>query len=271
LFLTRNKILMKFTFYFLITFFTTASVYSQQLGDYKYIIIPEQFEFLDEVNKYGLNIATKQQLNKYGFEAFIVTEALPFNVKDNICDILNLSVEDNSSFIRTKIKIILKDCEDKVVFESAEGDSKEKNYQKTYQEAFKEALLSFKGLVIKKSRSEETIKEVQTVSNEKQKTEEVIKPNAARKVAASTLISSSSENIVEYSSSDNIYSMTQEGNTLTFFEGQKEIGVANAIANTKFPVKTSEFTGVGYFDDGNLIIERSIKGVGKVQMKFLKK
>ncbi len=273
---------MKFTFSFIITLLIAVSGYSQQLSDYKYIIVPEQFQFFNEPNKYSLNVATKQQLNKYGFKAFLGNKNLPFNINENICDVLKLKVQNNSGLLRTKIKFVLEDCEGKTVFISKEGTSKAKEYNIAYSEAFREALRSFEGLTIKNNRKKEQTQNVNIVSEEnssstktsidKKSKKENIRSKTKNEVAlkVNPKPSSNTQKLV-YKSSDGFYKMIQEGNTLVFFEEQKEIGTASAVANTHFPVETSEFKGTGYFNDGNFIIDRIVKGVGKVQMKFLKK
>lgn len=273
---------MKFTFSLLITLFITISGYSQQLSDYKYILVPEQFQFFDAPNKYSLNVATLHQLNKYGFKAFMGLDQLPIDARENICDVLKLKAEDDSSFFRTKLKLILEDCDGEIVFVSNEGSSKEKDYQRAYSEAFREALLSFKGLKIKKKEQEGSSKNVQVVSIEESKpTQSVVKKNTQKndKVGKikkdkpsdrSSKPSSSHKGKLSYKSKDGFYRMIQEGNTLIFFENQKKIGTANAIANTHFPIDTSEFSGTGYFDNGNLIVKRIVKGIGEIEMKFFK-
>ncbi|MDP5097113.1 MAG: hypothetical protein NWP90_05435, partial [Flavobacterium sp.] len=51
----------------IITFFLSSISFAQE--SYKYIIIPSQFSFFKEANKYGLNELTKSFFEKEGFHA----------------------------------------------------------------------------------------------------------------------------------------------------------------------------------------------------------
>jgi len=117
-----------------------------QIGDinnYKYIVIPEQFEFLKEKNEYNLNSLTAMIFEKKGFQVFYPNEELPYEAKMDRCKVLYGDVIKESNFLITKLTIVLKDCAGRTVFTSLEGRSKEKEFRKAYYEALREASRSF--------------------------------------------------------------------------------------------------------------------------------
>ena len=62
---------MKIKFFsMLIALIVVSNVYSQSnLNDYKYIIVPNKFDFLKEKDQYQLNSLAAFLFNKYGFLA----------------------------------------------------------------------------------------------------------------------------------------------------------------------------------------------------------
>ena len=115
---------------------------SQQLDNYKYVIVPVKFDFLKEADQYSLNSVTKLYLQNYGFETYFDNEKLPTALVDKNCNKLFVVVDENNSMFSTKIKINFKDCNGKILFTSAEGSSRSKEYQTAYNEAFRTALKS---------------------------------------------------------------------------------------------------------------------------------
>ncbi|WP_373057138.1 hypothetical protein [Zunongwangia sp. H14] len=115
---------------------------AQSLNDYKYVIVPESFEFSDGRNEYQLNALTKFLLEKYGFEAVMKSAEKPAAIKGNPCNALYADVLNDSGWFVTKLTLVLRDCYDKVVFQSAQGTSREKDFKTAYQEALRDAFNS---------------------------------------------------------------------------------------------------------------------------------
>lgn len=115
--------------------------YSQiaDINNYKYIVIPEQFEFLKAKNEYNLNALTKMIYEKKGFQVFYPNEELPYEAKMDRCKVLYGDLIMDSSFLTTNLTLVLKDCAGQAVFTSKEGKSKEKEFKKAYYEALREA------------------------------------------------------------------------------------------------------------------------------------
>ncbi|CAL67809.1 hypothetical protein [Christiangramia forsetii] len=115
---------------------------AQDLNNYKYIIVPESFEFTDEVDQYRLNSLTKFLFEKYGFNTVMKTEDKPEDLRNNPCLGLNTNVVNNSSLFVTKLTLQLIDCGNNVVFETREGTTREKDFKTAYHEALRDAFSS---------------------------------------------------------------------------------------------------------------------------------
>ncbi|TDQ30053.1 hypothetical protein [Tenacibaculum caenipelagi] len=134
---------------FIALFITIGSFAQKSINNYKYIIVPSQFDFVKGKDKYQTSSLTKFLFNKYGFTAFLDDEQLPNEVANNRCLVLKGVVKDASSMFTTKSTIELRDCYNKVVFTSKEGRSKEKEYKKAYHEAIRNAFKSIEALKYK--------------------------------------------------------------------------------------------------------------------------
>ena len=140
---------MKKRFLFLLILMVSYS-YAQSVNDYKAVIIPLKYGFLKVENQYRLNTLTKFNLIKAGFVSFYSAETIPVEYKDR-CSLLYVDVVNDSGFLITKLHITLKDCNDRIIFQSGVGKSREKDYQVAYAEALNEAFESIYDLQYKYS------------------------------------------------------------------------------------------------------------------------
>lgn len=114
---------------------------AQDLDDYKYVQVPQGFDFLSEDNQFQLNDLTAFLFEKYGFEV-IYKEQLPENLE--ICKVMKADVLEDNGLFTTKLKVVLENCKGETIFTSKQGVSREKEYKKAYQEALREAFSSLK-------------------------------------------------------------------------------------------------------------------------------
>lgn len=127
---------------FLSFFMISISIVAQKtVNNYEYVVVDGQFDFLKKTDQYQTSSLTTFLFNKYGFKAFINTDDLPSEITNNRCNALFASAKKVSSMLTTKMSIVFKDCNGKVVFTSIVGKSKEKEYKKTYHEAIRNAFL----------------------------------------------------------------------------------------------------------------------------------
>ncbi len=113
-----------------------------QLNDYKYIIVPKQFNEFKKENQYQTSTLVKYLFEQKGFTAFYGDE-LPAELSSNRCLGLWVDLIDGSSMFTTKAKLVLKDCAEKEVFSTKEGKSKSKEFKTAYSEAIRDAFDSF--------------------------------------------------------------------------------------------------------------------------------
>ena len=130
----------------LLVVLATSLGFSQTINDYKYAIVPSKFTFLKEKDQYRLNTLTKLLMEKYGFVTFFDTDILPTEVAENNCNKVFVEVQSNGNMFMTKMSVVLKNCKNTILFTSAEGKSREKEYQTSYNQALREAFNSFETL-----------------------------------------------------------------------------------------------------------------------------
>ena len=131
--------------------------FSQSVNDYQYVIVPAKFTIFKEKDKFRLNSNVKLLLQKYGFKAFLSTDTIPNEIAGSNCKMLHTDLQKDNNFFMTKVKIILKDCNDRVIYETAFGSSKEKDLLIAYNQALREAGKSFDKLNYKYNGKNEVV------------------------------------------------------------------------------------------------------------------
>lgn len=133
----------------LLLLFVTSINFAQDLNQYKYVSVPAKFSFLKETNQYNLNVLSKMYMQQFGFETFFDTDEVPKDFLENNCNKIYFDVLENNNMFSTKLTVVLKDCQGKVLFTSKEGINKEKEYKVSYNLALREALNSMKSIQYK--------------------------------------------------------------------------------------------------------------------------
>lgn len=124
---------------------SNLSSFSQSsINDYKYIIVPTQFDFLKEKDQYQINSLTKFLFNKYGYIAFMQDEDFPEDLRNNRCLALTADVVKSNALLKTKMQIELKDCNGNLIQSSDIGETREKEYAKAYNLAVRDAFKTFR-------------------------------------------------------------------------------------------------------------------------------
>lgn len=140
---------MKKYLWLLTAFLLTNAALSQNLNSYKYASIPLQFSFLkdEKPNKYNLSTLSKLFMEKYGFETYVVGDnTAPYDFVNNNCNKVYVDLQQTSNMFLTRLKVVLKDCNGKVLYTSREGVSNEKIYERAYNEALRGAFVSMAAL-----------------------------------------------------------------------------------------------------------------------------
>ncbi len=132
----KNLILVIFIFF-------TTFTFSQNINDFEYVIVPEQYENFKNSDQYQLSTFSKSLFETIGFKVFYDNEILPEAIAKNQCLALKPYLEITSNMFLTKITIVLKDCYNKEIFRTEEGVCrKEKDNRVAHQLAFREAAKS---------------------------------------------------------------------------------------------------------------------------------
>ncbi|MGL2964513.1 hypothetical protein ACSVH2_11895 [Flavobacterium sp. RSB2_4_14] len=123
--------------------FVSFAAFSQSINDYQYVIVPIKFDIFKENDKYNLNTTTKLLLQKYNFKAYLSTDDIPTEVINNQCSYLTATLVEKNTTFMTKVKLVLMDCKQKVLFETEFGTSRNKQLAPAYNEALRMASKSF--------------------------------------------------------------------------------------------------------------------------------
>jgi hypothetical protein len=123
----------------------TSFCFAQNSNNYKAVIVPLKFDFIQKNNQYRLCTISKSNLNKAGFNAFYANEILPKEFNDR-CELLYYDIVKENAFLATKFHIELKDCSGNLVYKSETGYTKEKDTELAYADALNKAFVSVNNL-----------------------------------------------------------------------------------------------------------------------------
>lgn len=142
----------KLTSIILITAFSVAS--AQKISDYEYIYVPKELD--KKINNYKLDQLLIKNLNSKKYKTFQDSQDnWPTDLQLNKCLVAKANIIDDSSFLKNKIKIQFKDCNDKIISES-KGASNEKDYDLGYPDALRQAFRPFRFLTLAKQKLSQT-------------------------------------------------------------------------------------------------------------------
>lgn len=170
---------MKNIFFILMFLFCSVLFGQELLNNYKYIIVPKQFDNFKEQNQYQTSTLLKFLFVEKGFNV-VYDDKLPIELKTNRCNALVAEIEDNSNMFTTKTTITLKDCESMVVFKTREGISKTKEFKGAYSEAIRDAFRSFSNYTYEYSNS--TSEPIKVSIENYAKSQEIEQPIESTKV-----------------------------------------------------------------------------------------
>lgn len=149
---------------FIVLLLSTFQIFSQNLNEYQYVIVPTKFNDFSVENEYRLNTITKFNLEKMGFIAYYENSAIPSEILNQRCDVLTVDVVKDNKLLLTRVFITFKDCYGKIIHRSAVGKTKEKEFKIAYPKALDEAFkslfaLNYKYKETKRSTSQPVVEE----------------------------------------------------------------------------------------------------------------
>ncbi len=114
--------------------------FGQKVSDYKYISLPAKFETFKE--DFGLADLLTKTLRAKNYTVIPADKLQwPTEAKANPCDVLMADILNDSGFLRNKVMLQFKDCNDKVI-SSIKGASSIKEYKEGYQDALNRTFVS---------------------------------------------------------------------------------------------------------------------------------
>ncbi|MCP9201556.1 hypothetical protein MKO06_16720 [Gramella sp. GC03-9] len=253
---------------------------AQELNNYKYVLIPESYEFLGEKDQYRLNSLTKFLFNKQGYNTLMKTEEKPADLQQNPCLALNTRLENNSGLFTSKLVLILEDCYGKTVYRSPEGISKEKEYEAGYQEALREAFAGLEeidyqyepgqaAVSFRVNQKEIPVKEEQVTPEEEMPVEDSVVDNTVEEKP----VLPNAEKSLEYSLQGKIYLLkdSSDGYGLYLKDASEPIALLIKTGDSNsFIYNSLTNQGIAYFDsEKNLVVEYVNRQTNqKVQMVY---
>ncbi|MBI6118729.1 hypothetical protein [Salegentibacter maritimus] len=269
---------MKHIIFILAFFVGTISGIGQSLDQYKYIIIPEKFEFSKEENQYQLNALTKFLFEKYGFKTLMKSEEKPKDLQENYCLGLSANVKENSGLFVTRLVVQLEDCRGDIVYKTKEGTSRIKDFKEAHHEAlrdafsdieemnyqYNDAVISETGSSINENQAQDV--EVTEVVEAKPKvaptqTAEEVKETTTppEVVVENPMLSNSSAGKMNFVKGGAAYFLKKSDSGYAFYQENSEepfAVLAKSGGEDSFIYKSLTRQGVAYFDvDGNLVVE----------------
>lgn len=216
------------------------SLVAQNLNNYKYVRVPDKFDFQKDENKYRVNELLAFLFEKEDFEA-LYKERIPEAVSN--CDILDAEVHNESNLFRTKLYITLTDCNEQVVFTSETGVSRQKEYKAGFQEALRNAFKSLEALQHQYSQGPEKVI-VEAVPSEEKR--EQLQEKSLKEEAT-------------YSNAGKSYMLAPTTSGFELFEKNKEERIARLIKSGKgdtYLYTSEKINGSAFFDTReNLVVE----------------
>lgn len=239
-----NKVNIMKKFPIIIAAFCITFSYAQKVSDYKYIALAEKFTgFKNDI--YGLDTALSKALKAKQY--VVVTgnkNNWPSEVNSNPCSVLNADVINDSGFLKNKIILEFKDCNNKVI-ESHKASTSIKEFEAGYQDALRQALVK-----IPVSNPVNMIQQTQSAAVEATVVASVANEN-----------SSVSESKAEKFSNGkvNLQKIQIDNSQFILVEGNSSVPFATFKTTTKrdvFRVKlNSGNSTIGYYENGNIVIE----------------
>lgn len=260
----------------LIIFFPVSA---QEVNSYRYVVVPNKYEFTKEADKYQVNSLTEFLFHKYGFDAYLEEEELPDEIGQDQCSGLYADVEDNSGLFVTRLTVILKDCRNNKIFVSEEGASRSKDYKTAYHEALRQAFESIGKLNYSYEpensvASEDKIADTTATVPEKKIVvvtaipEVPVEEIASEKEASEATLNSEE---MEFARDGISYNLKKYDKGFNFFQKGMAEPFASLIPsnnNNNFIYSSVRDQGIASFDkDGNLVVEIFERGTNSVQTR----
>lgn len=246
----------------------TALCEAQDLNNYKYVIVDNQYDFQQEPNEYRLNEMMVFEIKKREISAFLADDVLPNDLNETGCNALSLKVETRSG-LRVKMIFEFVNCKGITVFETKEGIGRTKNFEKAYREAIRDAMTSLDGLNYSYAASLddrpsgiETPIQVMQPSAVKPSLE-ITPSNGVEKDEPQTIPRPEMVELIDdegYTTNSKEYKIHSTDSGYNMYKNNSLIGTLKKSASGCYLTVTTEFIGIGYKKENTIIIEYDKNG-----------
>ncbi|MCG2792412.1 MAG: hypothetical protein L6262_02540 [Weeksellaceae bacterium] len=230
-----------------LAFILTIVVKSQIVSDYKYILIPTEFNDFKDNKSYGL--ASVIQSSLAGKKYAILSEtksSWPSDARTNPCKVLTADVLNDKNMFRNKLILQFKDCNNKLVA-AEKGTSMIKEFEPGFRDAVKQALAK-----IPVSTPSADIGNMQEIP--RQETMATGEESKTKAAAANSKAAKTFRNGI-----GTFQKIQIDDKQFILVDGVSSVPFATFKMTTKpdvFRVKlSSEEWTIGYFEDENIVIE----------------
>lgn len=234
---------------------------AQDLNNFKYVIVENQYDFQQEPNEYRLNEMMVFEIKKRGLHAFRNSDVLPKDLNIGTCNALNLRAIVSRG-LRVKMTYEFVNCTGEVVYTTQEGIGRTKNYEKAYREALRDAMKSLDEVDYTYEKPE-YIKIVQGAPVDSVRTRSG-RPGQRDLKKEKIILSDNQQigtvNTISMSSKDGLFTLKFEDEKINIFKNNNLIGTLKKSQSGCYLAITTEFTGIGYEKDGGFIIEYDKNG-----------
>lgn len=232
-------------------FLWVSSAFAQNVNDFKYVIIPEQFSDFEQ-NQYRLNYILLRLLEEKQYEV-LKSDSLnwPQEVIQNPCLALNSDILRKKHFLKMKVELVFTDCSGKEIGKF-EGISSEKEYSKGYPDALRKASQTIRVSNPKELNYEIPLTENTVVS---EKPEIQIQRNHLENAwfEAGIEFTNENKNLILTEMKDGSYLLIQKENKEII--GQFYPSAKPEIFHVKIIEDSITYNTIGYYDGENLSIE----------------
>lgn len=251
-------------------FVTTTVVSAQSVNDYKYVLVSDQYDFQKSENSYRLNEFMAFELKKYGFDTYRLSESLPEDLNQERCKALSLKIEE-SGLLKSKMVASLENCFGKVLFTTKVGQSKAKSFDRAYMEAVRSAFKSFEELNYVYNGGifkAEPIKTVQKSKTDVQNTQPIKFTDSQPKSLNDDQLQeqrreSKTFDFEDASIKEYALKFDDAKETFQLFQHGATVGSGRKSAAGVYLVSTDAFTGIGFIENDQFIIEYDESGTTK--------
>lgn len=234
---------------FSLAIFTAFSLtaFGQKVSDYKYISLPDTFTTF-KGESYGLKELLTKTLTGKNYTVIPADKLQwPAEAKDNPCNVLMGDIINDSGFLRNKVLVQFKDCNDKTV-SSFKGASNIKDYKEGYQDALKQTYASISPaspVAQTQSRPQNAAPQTQTISSQQ---------------LTSSSPSTDSSSAMKFNNGKADFQKIQIDNSQFILVGANS---SSPYATFKATTKSDVFrvrlqngeTTLGYYENGNIVVE----------------